>query len=218
LISNKNQILPLLSVTVERVEYLIVWRDCNFNSSNPNNYSGFEKMLVYNNEIKNYASFNLKTKIYYFNESNEALEFIKRKKYNKIILITNGGNDGCKFIENSRKIIGNNTISMISCFVATNYLKDVKKMENVLLNSRYCDCMKDFLKIVCNENLNEMKKLQKTIEKKYQELDKSFQFKEVSENAFQFPKFKQEGKFEDLNFTDNTEKKSSNNDSNCLII
>ena len=159
MISNKNQILPLLSVTVERVEYLIVWRDCNFNSSNPNNYSGFEKMLVYNNEIKNYASFNLKTKIYYFNESNEALEFIKRKKYNKIILITNGGNDGCKFIENSRKIIGNNTISMISCFVATNYLKDVKKMENVLLNSRYCDCMKDFLKIVCNENLNEMKKI-----------------------------------------------------------
>ena len=65
LISNKNQILPLLSLTVERVKYLIVWRDNNFNVSNPNNYSQYEEMLAYNNEIKNYASFNLKTKIYY---------------------------------------------------------------------------------------------------------------------------------------------------------
>ena len=30
LISNKSQILPLLSVTMERVKYLIVWRDNNF--------------------------------------------------------------------------------------------------------------------------------------------------------------------------------------------
>ena len=104
LVTNWNQILPLLSVTVERVKYLIVWRDNNFNTSNPNGYSQFKNMLEYNNEIKNYASFNLKTKIYYFNESNEALEFIKWKKYNKIILITNGKNNGYEFIENARKI------------------------------------------------------------------------------------------------------------------
>ena len=116
-------------------------------------------MFAYNNEIKNYASFNLKTKIYYFDESNEALEFIKRKKYNKIILISNGGNNGCEFIENARKIIGNNTIAMITCFEAKNHLNTVKNMENVLLNSSYCNCMKEFLKNVCNEKLNDMKKL-----------------------------------------------------------
>ena len=66
LVSNRNQILPLLSVTVERVKYLIVWRDNNFNKSNPNNYSNFEEMLKYNNNnIKDYASFNLKTKIFF---------------------------------------------------------------------------------------------------------------------------------------------------------
>ena len=54
LVTNWNQILPLLSVTVERVKYLIVWRDNNFNTSNPNGYSQFENMLEYNNEIKNY--------------------------------------------------------------------------------------------------------------------------------------------------------------------
>ena len=49
-------------------------------------------MYDYNHRIKKYPAFNLKTIIYYFNESNEALNFIKRKKYNKIILITNEAN------------------------------------------------------------------------------------------------------------------------------
>jgi hypothetical protein len=223
LISNTNQILPLLSITLERVKYLIVWRDNNFNNYNPNKYSQFEEMFAYNNEIKNYASFNLKTKIYYFDESNEALEFIKRKKYNKIILISNGGNNGCEFIENARKIIGNNTIAMITCFVAKNHLNTVKNMENVLLNSSYCNCMKEFLKNVCNEKLNDMKKLQNTIEKKYQELDNSFQFKKINDNAFKFPKFKSEGKFQELDFSNDIEEGKKNDiekekESGCNIF
>ena len=137
------------------------------------------------------------------------MEFIKRKKYNKIILITNGGNNGCSFIENSRKIIGNNTISLITCFVAKNYLKDVKKMENVLLNSKYCNCMKDFLRIACNENLNEMKNLQKTIENKYKEIDNSFCFKKIDENAFKFPKFKENCKLNEIDFSENNENNGS---------
>ena len=219
LISNKSQILPLLSVTVERVKYLIVWRDNNFNKFNPNNYSHFEQMLAYNYEIKNYASFNLKTKIYYFNESNEALELIKRKKYNKIILITNGKNNGFQFIENARKIIGNNTIAMITSFIAKNHLKDVEKMENVLLNSGYCDCMKEFLRIVCNENLNEMKDLQNRLEKKYQEIDNSFHFIKINENAFNFPYFKENGNFNDIDFAnDNSNEKNNMKDHLCIII
>ena len=51
-------------------------------------------MYDFNIKIKKYAGFNLKTKIYYFNETNEALTFIKRKKFNKIILISNGRNNG----------------------------------------------------------------------------------------------------------------------------
>ena len=200
LIPNKKQILPLLSVTVERVKYLIVWRDNNFNESNPNNYSKFNEMLEYNRGIENFASINLKTKIYYFNESDEALRFINRKKYNKIILITNGGNDGANFIENARRIIGNKTIALITCFVAQNYLKIVQTMENVLLNSVFYDCMKDFLKIVCSENLNEIKKFQKEIEGKYKQFDNSFHFKDINEDAFNFPNFKESGKFSELNF------------------
>ena len=222
LIPNTNQILPLLSVTVERVKYLIVWRDNNFNESNPNGYSTFNKMLEYNREIENFASLNLKTKIYYFNESEEALEFIKRKKYNKIILITNGANDGPNFINNARRIIGSNTIALITCYVAQKYLKIVQNMENVLLNSAFCNCMKQFLNIVCNENLKEIKNLQKEIEKKYQELDNSFNFKELTKNAFNFPKFKESGNFEDLDFKDDFNDQNNNNTeesgSSCIVL
>ena len=218
LIPSMRQILPLLSVTVERVKYLIVWRDNNFNKSNPNNYTQFEQMLSYNNEIKNYASFNLKTRIYYFNESNEALEFIKWKKYNKIILITNGKNNGYEFIQNARKIIGNNTIAMITSFIAKNHLKEVQNMENVLFNSGYCDCMKEFLRIVCNENLSDMTSLQDKLEKKYQELDSSFHFKKISQNAFYFPKFKESGRFEELDFSNDNNETKKGNKSNCNII
>ena len=211
LVTNWNQILPLLSVTVERVKYLIVWRDNNFNTSNPNGYSQFENILEYNNEIKNYASFNLKTKIYFFNESNEALKFIKRKKYNKIILITNGGNNGDEFIKNARKIIGKNTMALITCFVAKNYLKIVKDIENVLLTSTDFNCMKKFLSLACDENSEELKNLQKEAENIYKEFDKSFEFKKINENAFRFPKFKENGKFEELYFEDD-------DDDHCLIV
>ena len=222
LITNINQILPLLSITVERVKYLIVWRDNNFNESNPNGYSIFDKMLEYNREIENFASLNLKTKIYYFNESDKALEFIKRKKYNKIILITNGANDGPNFINNARRIIGNNTIALITCYVAQKYLKIVQNMENVLLNSAFCNCMKQFLNIVCNENLKEITNFQKEIEKKYQELDNSFNFKEITKNAFYFPKFKESGTFGDLDFKDNFNEQTNNNTkdsgSSCIVL
>jgi hypothetical protein len=41
-----------------RCEYLIVWRDYNFDENNPNNYKikDFKKMLKFNNEIKQFSS------------------------------------------------------------------------------------------------------------------------------------------------------------------
>ena len=38
LITDKNQILPLYAVTLKRVEYLIIWRDYNFDQKNLNKY------------------------------------------------------------------------------------------------------------------------------------------------------------------------------------
>ena len=184
IITEENQILPLLNVTVERVEYLIIWRDNNFDPLNPNGYSEFQEMYEYNHKIKKYAAFNLKTKIYYFNESNEALNFIKRKKYNKIILITNGANDGIGFINNARNIIGSKTISLITCFAAENYMNIVKNNENILLNSKYFECITDFLIFSTNNKIIELKNLQNNIEIKLKEKDSTFSFQQINDEAF----------------------------------
>ena len=189
----------------------MVWRDNNFDLSNPNGYHEYDKMIEFNNEIKNFASINLKAKIYYFNETEKALKFIRKKIYNKIILISNGGNQGDNFIEKARKIIGNNTIALIACFIPENYLKVVQNIDNVLLTSPHFNCMKKFLSFACDENLEEIKNLQKEAENKYKELDNSFCFKQIDENAFKFPKFKENGKFEELNFEEN-------DDYHCIII
>jgi hypothetical protein len=200
LITEEDQILPLLNVTVERAEYLIVWRDNNFLPSNPNNYSNFEEMIDFNLRIKKYSAFNLKTKIYFFNESNEALNFIKRKKYNKIILISNGGNDGIGFINNARKIIGSNTISLIACYNVEYYMYIVQNNEKILINSKYFECIKEFLKCSTNENINDLKNLQKDIETKLKEIDQSFSFKPINNQAFSFPYFKDDGNFSEVLF------------------
>ena len=200
LITNWDQILPLLNITLERVEFLIVWRDNNFEISNPNGYSEFQEMYDYNNRIKKYAGFNLKTKIYYFNQSNEALNFIKRKKYNKILLISNGGNDGIGFINNARKIIGSNTISLISCYTIENHIESIKNSENILINSKEYDCTKEFLKLSTNKNINGLKKLQKDIEVKLKNIIDSFSFQPINDNALYFPNFKENGTFSELHF------------------
>lgn len=199
-ITDKNQILPLYGVTVERVEYLIIWRDNNFDKNNPNRYSSFQEMLDFNLKIKKYAAFNLKTKIYYFADTDDAITFIRKKVYNKIILITNGGNQGKNFIYNARKIIGNNTIALVTCYLAQNHLNSVKKMENTLLNSKYCNCIIEFLNKITNNDIYGLKELQKKTELEYQIIDDSFHFKQINENAFKFPKFIERGYFKDLEF------------------
>ena len=192
--------MPLLNVTLERVEFLIVWRNNNFDPSNPNGYSNFQEMYEYNIKIKKYAAFNLKTKIYYFNKSDEALTFIKRKKYNKIILISNGSNDGIGFINNARKIIGSNTISLISCYTVENHIESIKNSENILINSKEYDCTKEFLKLSTNKNINGLKKLQKDIEVKLKNIIDSFSFQPINDNALYFPNFKENGTFSELHF------------------
>jgi hypothetical protein len=85
LITDNNQILPLFAVTVKRIEYLVIWRDYNFNSINPNNYSikVFDEMQKFHIEIKRIINQTFNSKIYYVTTTEEALKLIERKKYNK---------------------------------------------------------------------------------------------------------------------------------------
>ena len=157
LITNKNQILPLYAVTLKRVEYLVIWRDYNFNKENPNVYSQevFEEMKEFHEKIKRLLLSELYSKIYFTKTNEEAMDLLKKKKYNKIILITNGNNGGKEFILEARKIIGSNTISGVSAYAISRHIKWVKDMENVLLLNGI-DFHIKFLKSVINNDINSL--------------------------------------------------------------
>ena len=195
LLSHKEQILPLYAICLRRVEYLIIWRDNNFNINNPNNYENFDKMIEFNKEMQNFAYRELNSKIYYVKTTEEGLKLIDRKKYNKIVIITNGGNNGEEFIQESRKIIGANSIAYVSCFIPKNHIHWVSKLKNTLLSNDK-EIFQDFLKIVITENKIEMKKLKMKIENKYQNKFNEFNV----DSIFNFPKFMKKGEFSQLEF------------------
>ena len=135
LITDNSQILPLYTVSVKRLEYIIIWRDYNFNSENPNKYSKevFDEMQEFHRKIKKFISRELDSKIYYAKTTEEALDLIERKKYNKIFIITNGNNDAKNFINEARKIIGSNVIAAVSIYNIPLHISWIKTMKNTLL-------------------------------------------------------------------------------------
>ena len=145
-----NQICPFIGAKLKRKEFCVIWRDNNF-SSKPifNNIFDaiFKKFLSERMKyVEQYAEHN----IYPCETTNEALELIKRKKYNKIILISNIGSDlgGKKFIDEARKIIGNDVIVLFSAY-NIDHLKWIKNYKNALFSNdpnfyeEYLECFSD---------------------------------------------------------------------------
>ena len=66
------------------------------------------------NILKKFAKYNIYTCI----STDEALKLVERKKYNKIILISNAGinYEGRNFVNKERKIIGNDVIALFVCY------------------------------------------------------------------------------------------------------
>ena len=200
-ISNKAQILPLYGIILKRVEYLIIWRDYNFNDKNPNNFelNKFNIINEFHREIKNLITLMYDLKVYYIEETEEALNLIKKKIYNKIIIITNGNNNGKQFIINARKIIGANTIAGVSVFNLKSHINWIKDMKNVLLLSGK-EIHQRFFGAIAGENIELLKKLRKDIIEKYKDIP-HFNLREFNDNdLFNFKNFKDDGNFEDLSF------------------
>jgi hypothetical protein len=201
-ITYKEQILPLYGITFRRIKYLVIWRDYNFNSENPNQYNNnvFQEMQEFHKKIKKIVSIELDSKIYYIKNTEEALNLIKRKKYNNIILITNGNNDGKDFILRARRIIRSNTIAAVSVYEVRNHISWIKNMPNTLLLNGL-DFHKKFFRSIMNNDLKLLNLLKKEIINYYSEIP-DFNLNEFNEEIFYFPNFKEEGEFEDLIFDD----------------
>ena len=192
-----NQICPFIGATLKRKEYCVIWRDNNF-SSKPvynNEFDAiFKKFLAERMKyIEEYAEQN----IYPCETTKEALDLIKRKKYNKIILISNVGSDlgGKGFIDEARKIIGNDVVVLFLAY-NTEHLDWIKNYKNALFSNEpsfyeeYLACFAD----KCYDKKGAILDLKVKIEKHY---NVKFNF---DNNFLYFPMYKCEGKYGDLTF------------------
>ena len=127
-ISEKEQILPLFNLDFNKNQDLIIWRDPSYNTNTPyENMFKYSKLFIYEN---------YKMNLYFENSLEKAFELVKRKKFNKIILISNIGKDlsGKRFVEISRKILG---FPIIILFFSNNstHLSWLKDFPNVLFTN-----------------------------------------------------------------------------------
>ena len=135
-IGDLDQICPFIGAKLKRVEFCCVWRDTNFSKKifyNPEADKAFKDYIAERMKfIEQYAEFN----IYPCETSEEALKLIKRKKYNKIILLSNIGQDlgGKKFVDEARKIIKNDVIVLFSAY-DEDHLEWVQKYKNALFSN-----------------------------------------------------------------------------------
>ena len=182
-ITEMEQILPLYGLTFKRNEFLVIWRDNHFKGDNE--YSEFLK------ERKLFIYEHAKMNAYFESSLERALEIIKRKKNNKIILISNIGLDlaGKKFVEVARKILGFNV--MVLFFSGNpdhlNWLKDFP-------NALYTASADFYQKYILNYNEKGLLALKKEVEDEY-EVKLNFE-----DNFLEFPNFVNSAEYDDIKF------------------
>ena len=182
-ITEKEQILPLYGLTFKRNEYLIIWRDSHFKGANEfDKFLEEQKLFIYE-----YAKMNA----CFESGIEKALELIQRKKYNKIILISNIGLDlsGKRFVEIARKILGFN-VMVLFYSKNKNHLSWLQNFPNVL----FTDNSNFYQEYILNYNESGLLNLKKKIETYYN-------IKLIFDNNFlKFPKFINSDKFDNIIF------------------
>jgi hypothetical protein len=184
-ITEKNQALPLYGLTFKRNEYFVIWRDPNF--SGQNNFSNFlkERQLF----IYKYAKMNA----YFVSSTEKALEIIKRKRFNKIILISSIGLDlsGKKFVEIARQILGFNIVVL---FFSQNQ-KHFSWLQS-FPNALYTNDANFYKEYIMNYNYNGLINLKNKIQS-YYKINLTF-----TKDFLQFPMFQNETEYNQLIFNE----------------
>ena len=195
-IYNLEQIFPIFGAKLKRNEFCIIWRDNNFSSKIIIN----DKLKILKNNflkeriryIKQFLNYN----VYPCETSEEALKLLERKKYNKIILLSNIGSnlEGKKFVENARKILGNDVITLFVSY-NTNHLKWIKDYKNALFINEP-KLIEEYLKSF-EDNYDIKDKIKLVIRKSENYYKVKFNF---DNNFLHYPFFKNEGKYTELTF------------------
>ena len=191
-----DQICPFMGAKLKRNEFCIIWRDINFSSKAiyHNEYDEiFKKFLK---ERMKYIKQAAKYNVYPCETSEEALKLIEKKKYNKIILISNVGADkaGKDFVTNARKIIGSDIITLFLAY-DEGHLNWIKDYKNAIFSNEpqfyeeYLQCFDDIKEIN-----NKLKSLIAKVETHYKV---KFNF---DDNFLNYPHYKDSGKYSGLTF------------------
>ena len=191
-----DQICPFIGAKLERNEYCIIWRDNNFSNNQIINDEFKALKKNYLNERIRYIKQFSKYNVYPCETSSEALKLLERKKYNKIILLSNicSNLEGKKFVDNARKILGNNIIVLFVSY-NTDHLKWIKNYKNALF-SNDPKLIEEYFKSF--EDSNNIKDKIKSLVKKSENYYKvKFNF---DDNFLHYPYFKNEGRYSDLTF------------------
>ena len=156
-IPSEKQIFPLYSITIKRNEYYCLWKDYHFTHQ-----TSFTEHALH---VKNIAKQLLGINMYGVGEFEDAITIIKRKKYNKVILLSNVGNniDQTKeFIKEIRNILRFNVIVLF--FTASiSHLNWIKDFPNALFTTK-----DDFFKeYILNFNETGLNNLKHKIEENY---------------------------------------------------
>ena len=213
IISDLSQICPFMSAKLKRNEFCVIWRDNNFSSKSvyKNEYDKIFKDFLKERlkYIKQVAKYN----VYPCETSEEALNLVEKKKYNKIILISNVGNDlgGKTFVTNARKVIGSDVIIL---FLAYNisHLDWIKNFKNAIFSNEpkfyeeFLQCFDDSSSVKTKLN-----SLRDKVEKHY---NVKFNF---DDNFLNYPHFKNNGKYSDLSFNIPKKKIIKNNLNSSII-
>ena len=198
-ITYKEQILPTYGLTFQRNDFCIIWRDSNFLAGNL-----YSKELE---EYKKYAREMQNFNLYTASSTLEALKLVWKKKYNKIILISNCGekinneHEGKIFADKARKILGFNAFILFfgSWIGHLNWVKNYP-------NSLYTNSPKYYYDYILNYNEEGLNRLKSEVEKYIHSYPaySDFKFLDFKDHLLfpLFEKFKNGGKYSELDCSD----------------
>lgn len=156
-IPSEKQILPLYTLTLKRSEYYCLWKDYHFTHQ-----TVFTKHALH---VQNIAKQLLGINLYGVGEISEALEIIKRKKHNKVIIMSNVGENvdiAKQFIKDIREILEFNVVILFFTSKSS-HSQWIKEIPNVLFTTRD----KHFKNYILNFNESGLNKLKEDIEDDY---------------------------------------------------
>ena len=197
IIGDTCQIFPFMHIKIKRNEYCVIWRDNNLSPKPVYNDEYDEEFKAFLKDRLEYISQYAKFNIYPCETSEEALELVKKKKFNKIILMSNVGTDlgGKAFVDDARKIIGNDVITLFLAYMEE-HLEWITQYNNSLFSNidqfheQYLECFTDDI----NTTKQNILTLKNSIEDHY---EVKFKF---DDKFLDFPNFREDGEYSDLNF------------------